>query len=305
MCDYLIFDISNLLYRCYFVNKNEDDTTIAGLAHHQALITLNKYFKKFTPRKKVVMVYDRPNWRKDYTKSEECVSGKLYKGNRRKDMTQKERAKYELFMSHLQEFELLMKKHTSVVCLAAKGLEADDLAGGFVQIYSGTDNEIVIISTDKDYIQMLGFPNVTLISPGKDEERTLDEWDGDAELFMFEKCIRGDSGDNVQSAYPRVRKTRIRKAWNDPLERVNMMHETWTNHEGKEMSVKEVFKENETLMDLRKQPKKWRDLIKTTIIEEMKNPGEYSYFHFMRFLGKYKMKKVAEQAETFAQMLSR
>lgn len=301
---YLVLDISNLLYRTFYANKGEDDITLAGLANHQALLTLNKYFKKYKPDK-VIMVYDRPNWRKDYTQSDECISGKLYKGNRRKDMTQKERAKYELFLSHLKEFEELMKEHTSVICLAAMGLEADDLAAGFVQMYSSDDNEIVVISTDKDYIQMLGFPNVTLLNPAKDEERTLEEWEGDVELFMFEKCIRGDAGDNVQSAYPRVRKTRILKAWNDPLERVNMMHETWTNHEGKEMVVKEVFKENEMLMDLRKQPEKYRNLIKKTIVKEMENPGEYSYFHFMRFLGKYKMERVAKQAETFAQMLSR
>jgi len=300
---YLVLDISNLLYRNFYANKGEDDITIAGLAQHQALTTLNKYFKAHQPDK-VVMVYDRPNWRKIYTKSDECVSGKLYKGNRRKDMTASERKKYEQFLEHLSEFENLMKHHTSVICLAAEGLEADDLAAGFVQMYSA-DNEIVVISTDKDYIQLLGFPNTTLINPATDEPRTLEDWDGDAELFMFEKCIRGDAGDNVQSAFPRVRRTRILKAWNDPLERVNMLHETWTNQEGKEMLVKTVFKENELLMDLRKQPKKYRDLMKSTIEVEMKNPGNYSYFHFISFLGKYKMKKVSERAENYAQMLSR
>lgn len=304
-CDYLIYDISNLLYRTYYANKSEDDTTIAGLAMHQGLLTLNKYFKKFTPRKKLVMVFDRKNWRKEYTKSDECVSKKVYKGHRRKDMTQKEREKYELFLDHLTDFEELMKVHTSVVCLAADGLEADDLAAGFVQMYSGDDNEIIVISTDKDYIQLLGFPNTRLINPAEDKDRTLEDWEGDAELFMFEKCIRGDAGDNVQSAYPRVRKTRIMKAWNDPLERVNMMNETWTNHEGRELMVKNVFKENEILMDLRKQPKKYRTLMTNTISAEMENPGKFSYFHFISFLGKFDMKKVSASAENFTPMLSR
>lgn len=303
MSRYLIYDISNLLYRNFYANKSEDDITIAGLAHHQALLTLNKYFKEHKPDK-VVMAFDRSNWRKEYTKSDRCISKKIYKGNRRKDMTQKEREKYERFLGHLGEFENLMKEYTSVVCLSCDGLEADDLVAGFVQKYS-KDNEIVIVSTDKDFIQLLGNPNTILINPADGKPRTLEEWDNDAELFMFEKCIRGDAGDNVQSAYPRVRKTRIMKAWEDPVERVNMMHEMWTNHEGKELMVKNVFKENEILMDLRKQPDKYRELIKDTIKREMEDPGEYSYFHFLRFLGKYDMKKVASQAEVFATMLSR
>jgi len=304
MTKYLVLDISNLLYRNFYANKSEDDITIAGLANHQALLTLNKYFNQHWPDK-VVMCFDRKTWRKDYTKSEQCISGKLYKGNRRKDMTQKDREKYELFLEHLKEFEELMKVHTSVICLAAESLEADDLAAGFVQEYSSADNEIIVISTDKDYIQLLGFENTKLVNPADDKERTLEEWGGDAELFMFEKCIRGDAGDNVQSAYPRVRKTRIMKAWEEPLTRLNMMEEKWINHEGKELMVKDVFKENQLLMDLRKQPENYRALIKNTIHEEMADPGEYSYFHFMKFLGKYGMKKVAANAETYAKMLSR
>lgn len=302
MTKYNIFDISNLLYRCYYANKSEDDITIAGLAMHQALLTLNKYFNEYKADK-IIMVFDRPSWRKDYTKSDKCISEKIYKGNRRQDMTRKEREKYESFLEHLSEFEKLMKQHTSVICFAADGLEADDLVAGVCQMYP--DDKITIFSTDKDFMQLLGNKNITLIDPATNTPRTLEEYDNDSEYFMFFKNLRGDSGDNVQSAYPRVRKTRIRKAWADPLERVNMMHETWTNHEGKEMTVKEVFKENELLMDLRKQPEEWRELIKKTIKKEMESPGEYSYFHFMRFLGKYKMERVAKQAESFAQMLSR
>jgi len=301
---YMILDISNLLYRTYYANKNEDELTIAGLAQHQALLTLNKYFRENSPDK-IVMAFDRKAWRINYTLSEQCISGKKYKGNRRKDMTDKERAKYESFLEHLNQFEELMRLHTSVICLAADGLEADDLVAGFVQEYAGPENEIIAISTDKDYIQILGHENVKLIDPATGNERTLEEWGGSADLFMFEKCIRGDAGDNVQSAYPRVRKTRIMKAWEEPLERVNMMEETWTNQDGKTMLVKEVFKENELLMDLAKQPQEWRDIMDKTIKENMENPGKFSLFQFMKFLGKFEMNKVADNVNTFAAMLSR
>ena len=253
-----------------------------------------------------MMCFDRPSWRKKYTQSGECISGKLYKGNRRKKMSPAEKEKYEKFQDHIQEFEEIMKIHTSAVVLAGDGLEADDLIGGVADILSlDDDNEIYIITADKDMIQCLKNPQVTLINPADGKARTLDDWDGDADLFMFEKCIRGDTGDNVGSAFPRVRKTRIMKAYTDPLEHTNLMHETWTDPTGKEFVVKELFKENELLMDLSKQPEIIRKQIIQTILREMENPGSYSHFHFLKFLGKYEMKRVAAQLETFVPMLSR
>ncbi len=301
---YLVLDISNLLYRTFYADKSEDDITLAGLAQHQALLTLNKYYREQKPDK-LVMAFDRKAWRIDYTKSEACLSGKIYKGNRRKNLTPKEREKYKLFLGHLNDFEDLMRDYTSVICLAGDGLEADDLVAGFVQQYASPENEIIMVSMDKDYIQMLKHINTKLINPADGKERTLDDWEGSAELFMFEKCIRGDPGDNVQSAYPRVRRTRILKAWVDPLERVNMMEEKWTNHEGKEMKVKEVYAENELLMDLTKQPQKWRDKMTKIITENVENPGKYNFFEFMKFLGRFEMKRVADNADAFAKMLSR
>ncbi len=300
---YLVFDISNLLYRTFFINKKEDDVTVAGLATHMALTTLNKYFKQYQPHK-VVMAFDRPSWRKEYTKTDACVSKKLYKGNRRQKMTPKEKEKYREFMEHLKDFEIMMREHTSVICLTSDQLEADDLVAGFVQMYAD-ENDITIVSSDKDLMQLLAYPKVTLIDPNSGKARTLDDWDGDAELFMFEKCLRGDPGDNVQSALPRIKKTRIRKAYKDPFERANVMHATWTAPDGTEFIVKHLFKENELLMDLRCQPEDIERKMVTTIMKGMKDPGHFNYFHFMKFLGKYELKKIAEQAELFANMLSR
>lgn len=301
----LCVDMSNLLYRTFYAHKGEDDITLAGLAHHMALTTLNKYFKAFKPHK-LVLCFDRPNWRKEYTQSDDCVSKKLYKGNRRKKMTQKEKEKYQTFLNHLAEFEDMMKEHSSSVVLAADKLEADDLISGVVQVASlDHDTEIIIVSGDKDLIQLLGYKNVKLINPATGKERDLKEWNNDAEFFLFEKCIRGDLGDNVQSAFPRCRKNKIVAAFNDDLNRANLMHETWTHPDGREMIVRDLFKENQLLMDLRCQPAKIQKLIIKTVIDGMSNPGRFSYFQFVRFCGKYDLKKITEHAELFTSMLSR
>lgn len=302
---FLVFDISNVLYRTFFAHKGEDDQTLAGLAHHKALTTLNKYFKAFRPDK-IFMTFDRPNWRKIYTKSEDCYTWRKYKGHRRQDMTQAQKEKYELFMEHLSDFEEMMRKHTSVICLASEGLEADDLMAGVAQRFGDEeDYEIILVSTDKDLIQLLRGKNVRLINPENGKDRTLEDWDNSADYFIFEKCFRGDSGDNVQSAYPRLRTAKIKKAFEDPFFCVNLMNETWTNENGDEVLVKNLFEENKLLMDLTAQPDIIRDKMDTCIDEGIMNPGSYSHFHFLKFCGKYELKKISEQAELFVPMLSR
>jgi 5'-3' exonuclease len=308
----LVFDITNMLYRTFFVNKMKHSVEeSAGLAHHSALITLNKYFRNFKPHK-VVMAFDRTSWRKAYTADEElCISGKPYKGNRRQNMTPAEKEMFAKFTRHLKDFEDMMDRKTSVVCLAGDGLEADDLIAGVVEEFA--DEEVIIVSADKDLIQLLRNENVKLIDPatGEDRRKLLDkDYDGDVDYFMFEKCVRGDTGDNVQSAFPGVRKTRIKKAYTDAFEQVNMMNETWTiGHVGdddyKEFIVKELFEENKLLMDLSAQPDVIKDRIKQTIESGFEDPGAYSHFHFLKFLGKYELKKISEQVDNFVKMLSR
>lgn len=308
----LVFDITNMLYRTFFANKMQHSVEeSAGLAHHSALITLNKYFRQFKPHR-VAMAFDRSSWRKTYTADKElCISGKPYKGTRRQNMTPAEKEMFAKFTRHLNDFEDMMKKYTSVVCLAGDGLEADDLIAGVVDMFP--DDEIIIVSADKDLIQLLRHERVSLIDPatGKDRRVLLDEeYSGDVNYFIFEKCIRGDIGDNVQSAFPGVRKTRIKKAYADPFERVNLMNETWSigvegEEDYKKFLVKDLFEENRLLMDLQQQPDIIKDRIKLAIENGFSNPGSYSHFHFLKFLGKYELKKIAEQVDNFVPLLSR
>lgn len=298
----LMFDGSNILYKTFYANTNEDAMTLTGLAHHSALTTLNKYFKQYKPDL-VVVAFDRSNWRKQYTKSDECISKKLYKGNRRLTMTPKQQEKYEVFCEHIKEFEEILRTQTGIITLAADQLEADDLMAGTVELFHQT-HDIVVVSADKDLMQLLRYKSVVLIDPATGKPRTLVDYNMDADYFMFVKCIRGDTGDNVQSAFPRVRMTRIQQAYNDPYERANLMEETWTDAEERLMNVKDLYAENELLMDLFKQPKAIRRRILETVDQGFDERGKFSMFHFLKFCGKYELKNISSSIENFAKMLS-
>lgn len=298
----LCFDVSNVLYRTFFANKNEADNEVVGLAHHAALTTLHKYYRQFNPDL-VIMTFDRPNWREVYTKSDACISGKIYKGHRRQSMTPSERQKYENFKLHLKDFESIMRDYTGVICLSADLLEADDLMAGVARKYS-TECDVIVISSDKDLMQLLRHERVMLIDPATDKPRTLAEYNNDANYFIYQKCLRGDQGDNVQSAFPRIRSTRIQKAYTDPFEHENVMNHQWSDQTGTALLVRDLFEENKLLMDLDEQPDEIQQLIEDTITEGTRNPGHYSHFHFLKFCGQFGLEKISKNIDNYLNMLT-
>lgn len=301
---YLVFDISNMLYRTFYVQRGEDDDTIAGLAIHSALVTLNKYFRQHKPDR-VVMAFDRQSWRKEYTASDECISKKPYKGHRRKDMSPAQQVKYQRFLNHLAEFEAMITNHTTIITLVGDRLEADDVIAGFCQRHKDSDDQVVLVSSDSDMLQLMRYPNVVVISPADDKQQFLSDYDEDPELFLFTKCLRGDTSDNVQSAYPRVHMTKIREAYTDPFARTNMMMTTWSDQNQRTFRVKDLYEENQLLIDLEKQPDNIRALIEQTIDEALARKRAFSLFFILKFIGKYKLTKIKESIDQYIPLLSK
>ena len=300
----MIVDTANVLFRVAAAhgkyNQGGTPEEKAGLAMHIALNTLNKYYKQFRPDQMVVTFEGGQNWRKAYTQSAECVSKRLYKGNRVKDPSM------EPFFELIKSFEELARTHTAIVCLSAPRVEGDDLFAGFVQRFAqNPDDEIIGVSGDRDFVQLLQFPNFKLIDPDSGKPRECE----DPEFFMFEKCFRGDPGDNVMTAYPRVLKKNLLKAFTDDYARTQLLNHEWdfTDVETGEVTrynTGQLFEENKLLMDLTAQPADIRKLIEDTLDYELQNHGKFSHFHFTKFCGKYGLNQIAENAQAFAEMFS-
>lgn len=296
----LVIDASHLLYRTYYANPNEQSEIVMGLAMHSAFLTMNKYYKQFRPNK-IVLCFDRSNWRKEYTISDECYSKRIYKGERRKNQTPAQKAKYAAFKQHISEFEAMMRDNTTIITLAEDGLEGDDCVAGWVT--RNPEHEHTVISGDKDFVQLLRLDNVRLFDPGSGKERMVD----DPEFYLFEKLFRGEpkNTDNVLAAYPRLHHTKIKAAYTDPVALTNLRQSNWTDFDGRVMNVGKLLDENKLLMDLTAQPEYIQDIIDRMVVMAMLKKPKFSHFQFMKFLGKYELKKIAEQLETFVPMLSR
>ena len=211
-----------------------------------------------------------------------------------------------------------------------KQLEADDLIAGWIQAHPN-DNH-VIISTDGDFAQLIspnvkqynGIQNVIITHEGYFDDKKLEpvidkktkepKAAPDPSFMLFEKCMRGDTSDNVFSAYPGVRKKGTKNKvglieafadkdtkgynWN------NMMLQRWVDHEGVEHRVLDDYQRNVVLCDLAAQPGNIRSII-NDVIEEHMTPKEVTQvgMRLMKFCAKWDMQRISDQAAQFAEPL--
>ena len=313
----LLIDISNILFRVSAMQKTNPfsrDATpedMVGLCMHISLYSIMKHYNKYKPDFLVFAFEGGNNWRKSYTTKKQ--SRLAYKGNRIVDPTMKH------FYLLIEAFRETISAHTSICCLCIDTMEADDEIAAYCQLYAAPDHEITIISGDRDFTGLTRLPGVKLVNPDNGKERNTPDdkqYEPDLDYWIFNKCVRGDSGDNVPSAFPRVRETRIKKAYTDQYERLNFMNETWTetvfekDNTGQDVEKKithkvgDLFEENKILLDLFMQPPDIRLVLEEGVKMQVESIGKYSHFHFLRFLGQFNLQKVSEDASKFVEMFA-
>jgi 5'-3' exonuclease len=244
-------------------------------------------------------------------------------------MTVTESEEDTVFWEIFDEFKDFVSTKTNCTVMRHPQLEADDLIAGWVQSHPN-DNH-VIISTDGDFAQLIapnckqynGIQDVTITHEGYfdkkgdrviDKKTKLEKPAPEPDFMLFEKCMRGDTSDNVFSAFPGVRKKGTKNKvglieayadkdskgynWN------NMMLQRWVDHEGVEHRVLDDYTRNVTLCDLTAQPADIREIINNTIAENA-TPKEVSQvgMRLMKFCAKWDMQRIADQAATFAEPL--
>jgi 5'-3' exonuclease len=302
----LVVDISSIVFRVAAVQKEKakklgdvDPKDIVGLTMHTSLQSIYKWYTKYRPDFVVFAFEGGSNWRKDYTKQNNL--SRQYKANRVVDPEMKHL--YEV----IDSFKELMSNHTSVCCLCVPTMEADDAIAGYCQTNASEDNEIFIISGDKDFIQLLKLPNVTLINPENGEPRNQPgdkAYQEDIDYWLFLKCVRGDVGDNVPSAFPRVRETKIKEAYDDTFKRLNFLNQEWEDEHEVKQRVGDRMVHNEVLMDLTKQPEEQRKLLLEGVETQSKAVGKYNHFQFLKFLKTYELEQVNKNVSGFTDMFT-
>lgn len=139
------------------------------------------------------------------------------------------------------------------------------------------------------------------------------------ELALFVKCVRGDSGDGIFSAYPGVRykgsakRVGIEEAWEDRHQQGfawnNFMLQTWDklmpDGSSEQVRVIDEYNTNKMMIDLTAQPDEVKELIDGAIVTAIqKEPVGNVGIRFLQFCQKYELTRAQDRVNDHVKYLN-
>ena len=322
---YLLVDTANMFFRARHVAaRGADSWSKIGMSLHITFNALLKTYRQSKPDH-VIFCLEARSWRKDHTAS--------YKRNRQdnKDAMSKTQAEEDkMFWETYDELVKWLDSNTNSSVIRCDHAEADDLIARWIALHPSDDH--IICSTDSDFYQLLA-PNVIIENgvtnqtirldgfyddkgkPVTDKKTKEHKKPGDPKWILFEKIMRGDTTDNVFSAYPGVRtkgtakKVGLEEAFADREHKGyswnNMMLQRWTDHEGVEHRVLDRYEENKTLIDLTCQPPEIKQNIDNYLMNLQPKQVGMVGAKFMKFCGKFELERMSQSATQMAEILGK
>ena len=320
---YILVDTANMFFRARHVVQGNDIDTKIGMAMHIMFNSINKAWNDFDGSH-VVFCLEGRSWRKDVYEP--------YKRNRKVSAdarTPKEKEEDEAFWEAFSEVYDFIEKKSNCTLLQHEQCEADDFIARWIQNHP--DAKHVIISSDSDFYQLIA-DNVTQYNGIMNQHITIDgvfddknkpvndkktgeqKQIGDPQYLLFEKCIRGDSSDNIFSAFPGARKKGTKnkigmlEAYADRTNKGftwnNFMLQRWVDHHNVEHRVLEDYQRNRTLIDLTAQPDDIKAKLDETITNKVNTvPRGQIGLHFLRFCGKWNLQRLSDKASDHSKYL--
>lgn len=184
----IIIDYSGIAIASYFSQaKRSDDTLSEELIRHLILNSIRMYNTMFREEYgQMIIACDGGSWRKDVFKE--------YKANRKKTRDA-DSMDWEFFFEVLTKVRNEIGENLPWMPIHLISVEADDIIATLVKETQefGKHEKVMIVSSDKDFIQLHKYSNVKQYSPMK--KKLISE--NDPINYIREHIFRGDSSDGV------------------------------------------------------------------------------------------------------------
>jgi 5'-3' exonuclease len=187
----IILDYSGIAVASIFAQRINPDELNESFLRHLVLNSIRMYNVKFkNDYGQIYIACDHSSWRKKVFE--------YYKANRKTAREQSDMNWTELF-DWLGNIRRELDEFSPYKVLHVEGAEADDIIATLVQTTQdfGKNEKVMIISSDKDFLQLQKYKNVYQFSSVL--KKPLVE--KDPQYYLFEHIVRGDSGDGVPNIF--------------------------------------------------------------------------------------------------------
>ena len=237
----IIVDLSQVMISNLMVQLgNHTNTELEeDLLRHMILNSIRSYNQKFKNEygEMIIACDAGNNWRRQIFP--------YYKANRRKNREKSELNWAQIFDT-LSKVREELKEYFPYRVIQIDGAEADDVIGTLVDKFGNTSEKILIMSGDKDFVQLQRYMNVKQYDPVQKKWRTTN----DPDRFIKEHIMRGDTGDGVPN-FLSADNTFVIGARQKPLSQKKM--DAWIHMDPREFCDENMLRgymRNQQLVDL-------------------------------------------------------
>jgi 5'-3' exonuclease len=286
----ILVDMSQISLASMMMHLNMNKTTKPdeNMVRHMILNSLRMYRSRFKQEYgELVLCFDsRHYWRRDHFPN--------YKAGRKKGR-ESSNLDWDAIFGCLNEIKQELKDFFPYKFVEVYGAEADDIIGALCLELEYDNGKTLILSGDKDFIQLHRFKNVSQYSPITKKMMVNDN----PHQYLDEHILKGDSSDGVPNVLS-PDNTFVDGIRQKPLSKKKI--EEWTGEilVPLEMAipdgeVKRNFQRNQQLIDLSKTPKE----IFLACLKEYQDSPEGDRSKLLNYFTKKRLKNLTESIGEF------
>jgi len=280
----ILLDYSQIALSNIIVQKLNDESMI----RHMILNSIRMYNKRYRDEYgQMVICADGMNtWRKDYYP--------YYKAKRRKNRDESSQDWNEIFrILHLVRDEI--KENLPYKVVHMEGVEADDIIASLVLQSQefGMNEPMMIVSSDKDFIQLQKFNNVKQFSPIQKKFVK----DDNPRTYLFNHIMKGDTGDGIPNVLSDD-DTFVSDKKQTPLRKTRIAEWLENSEDLRSVMPEEIFRNyqrNKKLIDLTEVP----ETIQENIIYNYNEQKVAMKMRVLNYLIKKRCNQLIEVVEEF------
>ena len=269
------------------------DAIQPDLVRHMIINTIRSLKMKFgaTYGELIIACDDRKYWRRSYFPA--------YKGSRKADR-EKSNIDWAALFDTLNTIKQEIKDNFPYRVLQVEGAEADDIIGSLCHACSmlgfkpdvniNTTSKILILSGDKDFVQLQVYPTVRQYDPVRKKDITS----SDPEKFLQHLILAGDRGDGVPNVLS-PDNCIIEGQRQKPLRETKITEILNTDYGHLPEDIKRNWLRNTMLIDLKRIP----DHIQAEIRHEYHKQENKPRDKIFNYLINHKMKLLIENVGDF------